>query len=758
MTAPLTTVLAAFAQAGVSLSVVGHDIVWEADWDPTPNQAGVDRREQGGSDPCEANLRVRIDFETVSPLDLTEVGTAVYAAHAGTMMLMLGWCIGIGDVQLWWPREPIPPAILAALEAGGVLVSHGPFDRIVWDAKLVPLGWPALPVERWSDTSARCRAYRVPAKLEKAALRLELDHRKDCAGRALIRRATETAQVKGRRSTSRSRPLATYARGDVEVLRELDRLLPELSPDEHAVWLLDAKINARGLPIDLDTVRRLQPVLADEDKRLVSQMQRLCALNPTQTNKLLDWLKQNTSDPPANVQAETLEEWLQTSPTVGAVREVVETRVESANTSGGKLKKMLAWTSDDGRARDCFVWHGAHTGRWSGRGIQPQNMPRTPKGMDVRAVLAGLLQEKGPVRGGTVPGMEACEPTVSQSVKARIAYCLRAMIKAPDGMHLVMCDFSQVESRVLCWLSGQENMLELYRNNVDPYIATARVLGSEDRQFGKLLVLAAGFGGGPRMLLAKAPSYGVRLTELEAGYAIAAWRAANPAIVAFWNALHETMRDAADGPVGDEYAAPVAYGSSLIVQRGEGDTLRIRLPSGRSLIYHQPRMVPDEEYEWRFNLTYQQAGPGDWLAKQSWRGLVTENVVQAIAYDLMADRMLRMDAAGITLIGTVHDEAIALAPCENASTTLHEMMSIMSAPPDWANGLPLAAEGYHNMRYIKPRKLVTPTPCADTAPAPMPASPIVALAAQHPDWGVDRIAAHFNIPALRIERVLRCRG
>jgi DNA polymerase len=363
---------------------------------------------------------------------------------------------------------------------------------------------------------------------------------------------------------------------------------------------------------------------------------------------------------------------------------------------------MLAIMSADGRARDCFLWHGAHTGRWSGRGFQPQNLPRMPKGFDFDTVLAGLLREGGPVRGASIPGMEACKPAVSRSVKARIAMCIRGLLMAPDGQRLAVADFAQIESRVLCWLAGQENMLDLYRRGEDPYVATAHGLGSDDRQFGKLLVLAAGFGGSARMLLAKAPTYEVNLTEAGAASAIAGWRAANQGIVDFWDGLYRTVREVAGGPVGMRLAVDNAFPKNLlIVSRGDDDTLRIKLPSGRSLIYHRPRFVPNGEFEWCDDLIYQQAAPGDWREKTAWRGLLVENVVQAIAYDVMIEKMLRMDAAGIELIGTVHDEAIALAPTERSDAVLTNMAQIMSTPPAWANGLPLTAQGYHNTRYVK---------------------------------------------------------
>jgi DNA polymerase len=683
-------VLDEFRQRGVLLFVNGTNLDWEADREPTAREAAYLKKHKP------ALLRelnaVRLDFETASPLDLVEVGVDVYAICPDTVVLMLAWCIGVGDVHVWCPGQPVPDALRQAIANDAVLISHGPFDRIIWDSKLVPIGWPTVPLERWSDTSARASAYRIPASLEKAAQRLELRQQKGGEGKALIRKAAVAAQGKGPPLTiDEQRAFEDYAKQDVATLCELDRRLPELSDLERSVWLLDAKMNARGLPLDLDTVRRLDAVLVAEDTRLTARMQTLCGLTPKQCRKLLAKLQETAIDPPVNLKAEALETWLRQDMFGGLARNIVETRLQFANTSGGKLAKMLGSTSRDGRARDCFRWHGSHTGRWSGRGFQPQNLPRPPKDLDVEATLAGLLREGGPIED-KLENFSRSE----LSVKARIAAVLRAMIKAPAGQCLVVADFSQIESRVLCWLAGQRNMLDLYRRGEDPYIATANELGSNDRQFGKLLVLAAGFGGGAGMLMAKAPSYGVPLSAAEAEAAITDWRAANPEIVRFWNTLLDTVRAVAGERVG---FSQQTY--RLTVSHDADDTLRIRLPSGRALIYHQPRIEPGED-DWSFGaVVYQQPLGRDWVEKTAWRGLITENIVQAVAYDVMADAMLRMDQAGIELIGTVHDEAIAIAPEDKADAVRAEMVQIMSAPPAWASGLPLAAEGYHNERYVK---------------------------------------------------------
>jgi DNA polymerase len=590
----------------------------------------------------------------------------------------------------------IPAALLEALDAGALVVAHGAFDRLVWQARLVPLGWPTVPTEGWSDTLARCRAYRVPAKLEKAALRLELGVQKDPEGKRLIKRATEAARGGKPLSPDDLADFEAYARQDLDVLRVLDRVLPALSDTDRAAYRLTEQMNAVGFPIDRTLVGILWDLWQAEDARLIEAMRALNGLQPTQAKKLKVYVEQRIGEVLPSGEGKVWAAWLRAHPDADPyVRAVMTVYLEALNKSGSKLQTLLACTTDsDPFARGALVWHGAHTGRWSATVFQPQNFPRQDERQNrTWWTLYELLQPASPTASDV-------------SLKQRIASVLRAVIKAPDGLLLVVCDFSQVEARVLAWLAGQAHMLDLYRRGEDPYIATANALGSSERQFGKLLVLAAGFGGGTRMLLAKAPDYDVVLTEAEAAQAITGWRQANASIVDFWQALYRTVRRVVGSPVGMRMAVGNTYPQNLlIVSRECDDTLRIVLPSGRQLIYHQPRIVSDAKVGRRFNLSYQQAGPGDWIKKDRvWHGLLVENVVQAIAADLMTGALLQMDAEGIVLIGTVHDEAIALAPVEQAATVRERMERIMSTPPAWAPDLPLKAAGYHSICYLKPPK------------------------------------------------------
>jgi DNA polymerase len=697
---PLLDGLEMLAESGVSLSPDGDCILWEAARDLTETEARwIVANKQ---DLLRELTVVRLDFETISPVDI-KLGTPAYLRNPETLVLMLVWAVGLGAIQVWWPGDPLPVELVTAIAAGATVVSHGAFDRLVWAARMVPLGWPQVPDERWSDTMARCRAHRLPAKLKNAARRLELGVWKDPRGEKLIKRATEAAKGGKPLSPEELADFEHYARTDLDVLRKLDSALPDLSEQDQAAYRLTEKMNALGFPIDRTLVGILLGLWQAEGARLVAAMQELNDLRPTQAAKVKAYVEQRIGAKLPSGEGKVWATWLREHPDADPhVRAVMTVYIEALNKSGTKLKTLLDCTTDaDPFARGALVWHGAHTGRWSATVFQPQNMPKQifpPKNDPEHStwhMLLGLLQP-----GGPAPYHRDI------SLKQRIAACLRAAIQAPDGQRLAAVDFSQVESRVLCWLAGQQNKLDAYRRGEDVYLLTVAKLDPGNRNLGKLLELACGFGGGVAMLMRKAPDYEIALTEQEAQRYIEEWRTANAAITDLWQALYRTVRQVVESPVGTRMAVGNAYPRNLIVASHErDDTLRIQLPSGRQLIYHQPRIVPDDEFEWRFNLSYQQAGPGDWVEKDRvWPGLLIENVVQAVAADLMTEKLLQMDAAGIVLVGAVHDEAIALAAEPQAQAVVDRMVEIMSTPPAWALDLPLAAEGYYNDRYLKPPK------------------------------------------------------
>jgi DNA polymerase len=326
--------------------------------------------------------------------------------------------------------------------------------------------------------------------------------------------------------------------------------------------------------------------------------------------------------------------------------------------------------------------------------VQLQNLKK-PQMDDPAAMLTQLLDRADGILAGTIDPMR--DPGWPVSIKEAIANCLRSLFKAPDGWVFVSVDLAQIEARVLCWIAGQENKLALYRTGEDVYLADARAMGSDSRDLGKLFVLSAGYGASGRVMFTKAPGFAVVLTEAEAYELTERWRAANPAIVEFWYELFRTLCFVVEMPADQE---PIEF-RGLHIWRDPG-MLFVQLPSGRCLKYRDPQLEIGEYG--RPVLTVQLPKHKRLLPVSLWHGAATENVVQAIAYDVLTSGMLQMHRENIFLVATIHDEVVSLAPVENAEAIRDRMVEIMSTTPDWASGLPLAAEGFINTRFIRPPK------------------------------------------------------
>jgi DNA polymerase len=659
-------------------------------------------------------IRTRLDFETASLLNITgpnAVSPSTYAEHPSTRVLLMTWCTGDGPIRVWQPGEPLPEELRTALERGGPIVAHGAqFDCRIWNAHQIRLGWPPLLWSRWSCTSIRARLQRLPGSLAELGKVLELSVQKDAEGAKLMRELAKTAYRGAYEPTvAQINRLATYSCIDTDVLRQLDRLLPELDADRRAEVDFDHAMNRRGFPTDVDAVRKLIKVRDAESERLIARMRAAIGLRPTQTAKLLPWLNEHGAAV-ENLQRETLERWLeQHLDDDSLAAQMVRIRSEFAPSSDAKLQRILDEAADSGLVRDAFITFGAHTLRWSSRDIQLHNFPRE-KLDDTEATLHRLLaaaESDDPARVPDDGSKDARLP-----VKVQLAGTLRAVFRAPAGERFVCVDLSQIEARVLAWLAGQQDVLGVFADAAqDIYVVTAAKLGSQDRQFGKLIVLSLGFGAGAQTLLKKAPGFGLKLTPERAEQAKNDWRAANPKIVQFWFDLRDAVDAVMAMPLG---IPPVPVGSYLRVYR-TAEALHITLPSGRDAIYPQPRYAPSRKFEDEDVFVVTLPQKGKLTDKEAWFGLLTENVVQSVARDILVADMLVLHQEDVRIAGSIHDEVIAIATEDQAAAVQQRMVEVLSTPPAWAPGLPLAAEGYNNQRFIKPKKSAKAASAADPA-------------------------------------------
>jgi DNA polymerase len=475
--------------------------------------------------------------------------------------------------------------------------------------------------------------------------------------------------------------LGEYCRRDVMAERAIDRVIPKLHVFEKRLSEADARINQKGVLIDIEAVAALADAVAIERAKINAEAHLLsggAVSSPgTETAKLLEWLRVEGNPLPdltKETVAAALGGALYTKP-----RRMLELRKLAAKASASKLERMLAWASTaDQRARNLLQFYGAgRTGRWAGRGIQVQNLPRPMKGLVPQDVID--VAQKEPQALGLF----------HESPLDAIKGSLRACLVAREGHVLISIDLSQIEARVLAWLAGQHDVLAAFTAGTDVYVLQAGKVGSKDRQLGKVLTLACGYGMGWIKFKETAwEQYGLSLTPREAQEAVSAYRAANDKIVAYWRAVAV-----------DVSAAMAKPGTVIQMLRGmqcrvKGGLLEIRKPNSVKLRYHNIRWDGEDGmvFDGVDSTTKQ------WGKQRTYGGKLVENIVQSVARDVMAEGFLKADVHPVM---TVHDEAVWEWPEATAKAAADELQQRMETVPAWAGGLPLASEIKISRRYGK---------------------------------------------------------
>jgi DNA polymerase len=647
--------------------------------------------------------RVVLDLETCSVLDLTKSGPDAYAQHPSTRITVLAYAIDDAPVTVWTGRdEALLQVFAAAVRAGAVVVAHNfAFEYALYQHKLVPSGWPPVPLSQWSCTMARCYAAGLPGALEAAAPAAGLSIAKDSSARGLMLRMARPRGLNpvtdepiwwDQTDPDKLKQLTDYCVRDVEVERELDRVVPELTAFERRVFEADFRLNRRGLRIDQALVAKMIGLTRAEHVRVnerLSQATDGFVTTGNQVARITEWLGTTQRVSLDQLTREVVTKVLTQPGLPDPARIVLEGRLDASRASTAKLQVMQAGVSSDGRLRNAFQYYGAaRTGRWAGRRVQPQNFFR---GTIKRVDQAIDLVESG-------CDAEGLDILFEDRPMGVIASCLRGTIQAAPGHVLISVDLAQIEARVVAWLAGQTDILGVFAAGEDVYTYTAAKIGSKSRHLGKVLVLACGFGMGAERFLLTALSSGLSMTLAEAKASVDAWRDASPHIVDYWYRAYETACSVVSMPPGRSLRV------GRMLYRRTGHTLEVELPSGRALVYREPAMqvYPDTGRE---TLSYMggrtAAGGGMWTRLWSWPGKLTENVVQAVARDVMAEALVRMDEKGIPIIATIHDELVAEVPEDQGQATLDWMLWAMRQRPAWAKDLPVGAAGWTGTRYKK---------------------------------------------------------
>jgi DNA polymerase bacteriophage-type len=657
------------------------------------------------------------DYETKSTLNLSEVGAWKYASHPTTDIWCCSYAVNDGPIKLWIPGDPIPPEFIEAAQNPDWVVSafNDQFERQIEQFIMGPrYGWPGVPIERHRCSQAAALALALPATLEKGARALKLEQQKDESGHrtmlqmAMPRPPRQDEDPEGlywSDDPERLAKLFEYNKQDLAVERAIHHRIASLSPEEQLLWELDAVINDRGLFIDgelLDAAIRIAEVA---QSAINTELQKITEgeLRTINQPKIKEWLGTHGCEV-TDIQKTTLQKALARSDIPPACRRVIELRLDGAHAAPAKLRTMRDWRNPDGRARGTLRFHGASTGRWTSFGIQTQNMKRPLVGDIGAAIEAVATGDFDHLR------RQYRQP---MSVVGDIS---RALICAPPGHRLVTADFSGVESRITAWLSGQQSKLDQWDKfdrtqdlEDEPYfILGSKTFGlprEQARAIGKVGDLAFGYMGGEGAYRKLAP-LGDASTREQFKRRQQAWRNANSETVGFWGAVNRAAIKAIQKPGTFVPCKRIAF-------EYNGSFLFMHLPSGRRIAYPFPRLKTNNRGD--CVVVFMDNDKGKWVecrgGQGAYGGIWIENAVQAIARDLFAAAMPRLESAGYHIVLHIHDEICVEVPEDFGSAK--EFLQIITTPPAWAEGLPIAAKVREGKRFCK---IPQPNVMLDDAP------------------------------------------
>lgn len=667
---------------------------------------------------------IDLDFETASAADLKLVGADAYAQDPTTEILCLVYQVNDEGCAQWYPGQSTQFLTEWVKDPETIFVAHhAGFEQAIWRWLMVKdFGFPEIPIERWEDTMAMCAWKAYPLKLEKAAKAAGLPIEKDMEGNRLtlsMSRVNKKTGMYPARTPGILARITDYCAQDVAVESALRRkigLLSQQSLHERRVWLLDQKINQRGVRLDMEFVAAAQRVVDRATVPLLAEFRDLTGgINPGQIAKVVEWAGgqgvqldnlqkgylagllgeeeidddgyESLADEDMSVQDK------QASQLPAHVGRVLRIRQMLGSASIKKLARMRACVGLNGRAHGLLQYHAAITGRWGGRLLQPQNFPRgtfnpvfkiSPE-MAVDAIMSGDPEYVEMVLG--CPAIEA------------VASSLRHALVPDPGKLFLVGDFAGIEARIVLALAGQHDKVAMMASGQDVYLDMARdIYGRvvtkadiEMRQTGKNSVLGCGFQmGAPKFHARYCKNQPIEFAENVIYTYRKVWA---PEVPKLWYAL-----EAASTRAVKEGTSQETYG--VLYQR-EDDWLTATLPSGwQKLWYPAPRLFHDEKFNkeaWQ----YTTSKGGKTSQAKAFGGLETEHVVSGLARGLLVASMMRIEREGMPIVLTVHDEIVAEVDEDRADLARFE--HLMAEPTPWSERIevPISVETWQGKRYKK---------------------------------------------------------
>ncbi len=646
--------------------------------------------------------KLSCDIETFSDVDLIRCGVYKYADSPNFEMLLFAYAVDDGDVHIIdiAGGEELPEEIIQAIKSDTVVKTayNAQFERVCLSRYLKLPEGEYLNPQSWYCTAVQAAELALPLSLADVGSVLGLERQKMTEGKELIKYfCVPCKPTKSNGNRTRNRPchdinkwetFKKYCMRDVDVERQIaDKLkMYPISDEEHRLYVLDQIINDRGVLVDCELAKQAVKLNSIQSAVAVEQAYMITGLeNPNSVTQLKQWLKEN------GVEIESMSKKAVKSladETDGDVSKMLKLRLLMAKTSVKKYEAVIRSVCSDNRVHGMMRFCGANrTGRWSGNILQPQNLPQNH--------LPDLTLARDIVKDGDFEMLDM----MFGNVPNVLSELIRTVLIPKPNHRFIVADFSAIEARVLAWIAGEQWRIDTFKNGGDIYCASASKMfkvpvekngvNGELRQKGKISELACGYGGSVGALKNMgAVEMGVQENELQG--LINDWRNANPHIVRFWyevgNAAMKAIKEKTTVPLGK------------LVFAYERGILFIRLPSGRRLSYIKPRIGTN-----RFggdSITYMGINSAKkWDRLETFGGKLTENIVQGTARDLLANALINAANAGYDTVFHVHDEIICEVP--NGYGSVDELCRLMCIKPEWADGLPLNADGFECEYYKK---------------------------------------------------------
>lgn len=651
-----------------------------------------------------------IDVETYSSVDIKESGAYKYIESPDFEILIIGYALDDGPVKivdLAQGEEMSEEFEEALLDPDCVKVAHNAvFERLSFKR----IGYN-VPAEQWYCTSVKAAYCGLPLSLDGVSKALNLTDKKLDTGKALIKYFScpcKATRVNGMRTRNypehapeKWEMYKEYNKYDVLAEREIfKRLEAYIIPDiERKMYVLDQNINDRGILVDMELAESAIAVDNTYTSILTQHAQQLTGLeNPNSPVQIRQWIEKATGCVVMSLSKETMPDLMKEFADYPDVIELLNIRKKLSKTSIKKYYAMLNCAMKDHRVRGTFQFYGANrTGRWAGRLLQLQNLSKNH--------ISHIEVPREMIRARDWESVEMMYDDVADI----LSQLVRTALIASPGKVFSVADFSAIEARVISWLANEKWRMDVFRGDGKIYEATGAKMfnvpisaitkGSVLRDKSKISELALGYEGSLGALK-RMGGERMGLSDTEMMSLVRKWRSANPAIVDMWKEIDEASKEAV------RYQRPVSCTCRNIIFDCNGEFMTIQLPSGRKLFYYGPKFK-DKKIGCSTMPTRVLCYQGvvqetkQWGEIDTYGGKLTENIVQAIARDLLGDAMLRMQDEGYEIVASVHDEVIVEVPEINAKDHYNRLVEIMSTPPQWAEDLPLNADGGVMMFYQK---------------------------------------------------------